>query len=152
MFSVRRAGTKDIDLIVDLRIAFLKEELKVSAEESLDTTYIRRYIEEKLPTGEFLVWLAEDEGKAVGIGAVIINHRPPKFQNDTELYAFIYNMYTLPEYRNRGVATSILQHMTEHLKKANVYYIILYASDMGRPVYERFGFKASDNYMTLSLT
>lgn len=151
MFSVRRAGVEDMELVINLRIRFLREELKITDDESIDTSYIRRYVEEKLPSGEFLVWLAEYEGRAAGIGALVINHQPPKFRSDTELYALIYNMYTIPGYRRRGVAASVLQHMSEYLRENGIHYIILYASDMGRSVYERFGFKASDHYMTLSL-
>lgn len=51
--------------------------------------------------------------------------------------AWIGMVLTLPEYRGRGHASRLMQHLLEHLKTP---CIKLDATDLGRPVYEKFGF------------
>jgi GNAT superfamily N-acetyltransferase len=151
MITIRRAEINDIQIVIDMRIAFLKEESGIPNSETVDTQYIRKYVEEKLPTGEYLVWLAEDGERVVGTGGLVFFHRPPGFTADTDVNAMIFNMYTIPEYRSQGIATGILKDIAEYVSASKTHKIILYATDIGRPVYERFGFKSADNYMTISL-
>lgn len=151
MFTIRRAEIADLEEVVRLRVAFLLEDRQdLPPSEIANTEHIHRYVAEKIPSGEFAVWLAEEDGQTIGTGGLVMFHRPPGFTCDTDLNAMIYNMYTIPECRRRGVATAILQQMVEYLKTTPARRILLYATEMGRPVYERFGFAAS-NYMSLHL-
>lgn len=50
------------------------------------------------------------------------------------------NMYTDPDYRRRGIARHTLELLVEEAKKKGISHISLEATDMGRPLYERFGF------------
>ncbi|MEN6356853.1 MAG: GNAT family N-acetyltransferase [Armatimonadota bacterium] len=152
MVTIRLAGAEDIEQVAALRMAFLKE-MNPSSPES-ETTLLsltRQYITEKLPTGEFLVWFAEEDGKIVGTGGLIFSHRPPTANNTSILQAYILNMYTVPQHRGRGIATMLLQHIIEYVKTTPAQRIALQASEMGQHIYEKFGFKSSNRYMTLAL-
>lgn len=152
MPTIRRAGIEDIDQVIAQRMVFLREmhpEMSDPGPEFVDLT--RKYVAEKLPTGEFLVWFAEEDGQIVGTGGLIFWHRPPTFGYRTDLHAYILNMYTLPEWRGKGVGTMLLQHVIDYVKTTPASRIGLQASDMGRPLYERFGFVASGDAMTLNL-
>ena len=50
------------------------------------------------------------------------------------------NMYTAPAYRNRGIAYHTLELLVAEAKKRGVGHISLEATEMGRPLYEKFGF------------
>lgn len=60
-------------------------------------------------------------------------------------------MYTKPEYRGRGIATSMLARLAEEAKRRGVKKLWLGASKMGRPVYEKFGFKDSGGWLELNI-
>lgn len=49
-------------------------------------------------------------------------------------------MLTDPAYRGRGFAHSLMERAIESLRERKLHWIKLDATDMGRPVYERFGF------------
>jgi GNAT superfamily N-acetyltransferase len=152
MPTIRRAGIEDIDHVVAQRMAFLREmhpEALGPDAELLELT--RKYVADKLPAGEFLVWFAEEDGRIVGTGGLVFWHRPPTFHYRSELHAYILNMYTLPEWRGKGIASMLLQHIIDYVKTTPASRISLQASDMGRPLYERFGFAASSGAMTLTL-
>jgi len=55
--------------------------------------------------------------------------------------AGIYNMCTLPEFRGRGVATAVLAACIQDAQRLGVRYVGLTPTVMGRPLYERLGFR-----------
>jgi len=150
--TIRRATVDDLDTAVDLRMAFLREMKPdvVEWEPILEAT--RRYVAAKLPAGEFMVWFAEEQGQVVGTGGLVFFHRPPTSVSSLAgLHAYALNMYTLPAWRGRGIATTLLHHMIEYVKTTPARRISLHASEVGRPIYERLGFRACDTEMVLTL-
>jgi GNAT superfamily N-acetyltransferase len=55
--------------------------------------------------------------------------------------AWIGMMLTDAAYRGRGLARCLMEQAIDHLKRRNAGWIKLDATDMGRPVYQRFGFQ-----------
>lgn len=50
------------------------------------------------------------------------------------------NMYTAPEYRRQGIAIHTLDLLVKNAKEQGVLQIVLEATDMGRPLYGKYGF------------
>lgn len=149
---IRRTGVEDIEEVVCLRLAFLREEQPDALQSEPEFVGLtRQYVADKLPTGEFVVWFAEEDDRIIGTGGLVFFHRPPTFRNTSELQAYVLNMYTLPECRYRGVATMILKHIVEYVKETPAKRISLHASEMGRSIYEKFGFSAIGGGMMLTL-
>ncbi|WP_437921266.1 GNAT family N-acetyltransferase [Sphingobacterium sp. LRF_L2] len=48
--------------------------------------------------------------------------------------------------RGKGIGQMIVQHLLEFIQKKNIASICLIATDLGSPVYEKFGFKTVSNY------
>jgi GNAT superfamily N-acetyltransferase len=65
--------------------------------------------------------------------------------------AVIANMYTLPEYRKKGIATELMRLQIEEAKMRGVKIINLSATADGRKVYEKLGFENDENEMRLKL-
>jgi GNAT superfamily N-acetyltransferase len=152
MPTIRLATTDDLDQVVTLRMAFLREMKPDAAESESEVLELtREYVADKLPKGEFHVWFAEEDGQIVGTSGLVFFHRPPTRSYRSELHAYVLNMYTLPERRGRGIASMLLQHTIDYVKTTPASRISLHATEMGRPIYERFGFVASDSAMTLNL-
>lgn len=58
-------------------------------------------------------------------------------------------MYTAPEYRRRGIAFHTLDLLVKEAKKMGISQITLEATEMGRPLYERYGFVKMQDEMEL---
>jgi ribosomal protein S18 acetylase RimI-like enzyme len=57
-------------------------------------------------------------------------------------------MATLPEHRGRGYAEGILRHMDAFMRRRyGVRESVLHATEMGRPLYARLGFRAVDEFV-----
>ena len=58
-------------------------------------------------------------------------------------------MYTHPEYRRKGIAYKTLNLLVLNAKERGISHITLEATDMGRPLYEKFGFVKMQDEMQL---
>lgn len=61
----------------------------------------------------------------------------------------IMNMYTNPEYRRKGIAYQTLDMLVKDAKRKGISAISLEATDMGRPLYQKYGFVKMNNEMEL---
>jgi GNAT superfamily N-acetyltransferase len=140
--SIRQATLEDAPILVDLRLAFQRELEPIEDAATWDQHMqaVRRYITERLTSGELYMWVAEIENQIVATGALILEPKPPTQKNPSGLEAFVFNMYTLPEWRGKGLASQILDEMVGFAKEREAGRVWLYASEQGEPVYARAGF------------
>ena len=59
------------------------------------------------------------------------------------------NMYTAPEYRRKGIAFQTLDLLVKEAKQQGIAAISLEATQMGRPLYEKYGFVKMNDEMEL---
>ena len=152
MYRIRLATVGDVDELIRLRLDFLEEvgSLKAGADGGELGAAMRDYLVRKMPSGEFLAWVAESEGAIVATSGVTIFERPPNGGNIAGLEAYLSNMYTLPAWRGRGVGTALVGTIVAHFKTTRVKRIWLHATDQGRPVYAKAGFVPSETDMELT--
>jgi GNAT superfamily N-acetyltransferase len=84
--------------------------------------------------------VAEDGGKIIGCIAVSFYRMFPSPKNPTGLQADIHNLAVYEEHRGKGVARTLFSHILRECRSRSVGRISLYATMMGRPLYESFGF------------
>lgn len=153
LFTIRRATVEDIDLLVELREAMWQEgalEMDTAdAGEALANA--RVYFEQKVPSGDYVCFLAEAEGRVVGVGGIFLFRHPPRPRSPRGVEGYILNMLTLREWRRKGVASAIMRELLGCAREAGAALVGLRASDDGRRVYEKFGFAPDPNYMLLRL-
>ena len=73
----------------------------------------------------------------------------PTYHNPSGKKAYIMNIYTAPEYRRQGIAYRMLDLLVEAAKEQGVLQIALEATDMGRPLYKKYGFVKMQDEMEL---
>lgn len=147
-WTIRRAVAGDIDDLVRLRLAMLAE-LNELVDPHAAAEANRRYFCEKLPRGEFIAFLAEADGEVVATSGLVLWERPPT-SGRRGMDGYIMNMYTLPEWCGRGIATALLERLILCAEQAGARRVFLRAmSKEGRRIYERLGFVGSHSYMEL---
>ena len=72
---------------------------------------------------------------------VVIEERPANGSFITGIVGNLINVLTYPEYRHAGLATRVIGVLIEECRQLGVSAIDLDATEMGRGVYERLGFK-----------
>ncbi len=111
----------------------------------------RRYIRDKLPNGEFIAFLTEAKSEIVATSGLVLWERPPTGASSS-IDGYIMNMYTVPEWRGRGIASALLERLVRCAQEAGAGRVFLRAvSPEGSRIYQRLGFAGSGTYMELRL-
>jgi GNAT superfamily N-acetyltransferase len=149
MIEYRKADASDAAELAKIRGIFLAEANDVASESARiameDAN--RRYFEAALADGGFAAWLALDGGEIVATSGLSFSVVPPSFKWPDGKVAYIMNMYTIPEYRRRGVGTELLRRIVGEAKAMGYKKITLTATQAGRPLYEKFGFRDNPGSM-----
>ena len=145
------ATIEDLDVLVKTRIEVLRAANKLDA--SVDMSKVehesRLYYQKALSEGSHVAVLVYDGGRFVGAGGVSFYTVMPTFHNPSGRKAYIMNMYTKPEYRRKGIAYHTLDMLIEAAREKGITHITLEATDMGRPLYEKYGFLKMEDEMQL---
>jgi GNAT superfamily N-acetyltransferase len=140
--TYRRAVAEDAATLADLRLRFA---LELSGEQP---EAMRAALRKQL-AGFFLKAtsdntcisiLAEYDGEVVGIGTVHLRDMAGNFRNPTGKWGYIMNMYTVPEFRKKGICSEILNQLIIEARKAGTTAFELHATAEGAPVYLKGGF------------
>jgi len=148
----KKADFDDIAILAELRVAMLCENkeyanmpdrLKAELHDG-----IKQYIENGFKDGSFIAWVAIDtHSKILAASGLTLYALTPDFWCPNGKTAYIGNLYTLPEFRQKGIAKHLFALNIEEAKKNDCQRILLDATDMGKPIYEKYGFEKSDTAM-----
>src|SRR3954447_20733157 len=108
--AYRLATVAEIDQLIRLRVAMQSEvgHGDPSYWSALERE-LKPYFAISIPSGEFIAYVAEADGRIVGTSGMVFHQHPPSGGNLSGREAYIMNMYTLPEFRGRGIATELLR-------------------------------------------
>lgn len=147
----RIATIKDLDVLVKTRIEVLRAANKL--DDSVDMSDVegesRSYYQKALEEGSHVAVLVFDEDEFVGAGGVSFYTVMPTYHNPSGQKAYIMNMYTRPEYRRKGIAFRTLDMLVKAAREKGISHITLEATDVGRPLYEKYGFINMEDEMQL---
>jgi len=157
IFHFRKATNADIREITRLRRqmreevaaargwSFVSEEMAV-----MEEAYIP-FARAHLKDGTMKAWVIEAQGQIVACGALLILHYPPYPGEPKGRVARLSSMYTLPEYRRKGLARRIALKAIDYCKAQGIKRLALGASTAGKPLYESLGFRPTSE-MRLELS
>lgn len=150
-YKYKKATIADIDELVKTRIIVLRAANKLSND--VDMSLVEKesyeYYKNALETGEHIAYLVYDNETFIGAGGVSFYQVMPTYHNPTGKKAYIMNMYTASEYRRQGIAFHTLDLLVKDVRKQGVSQITLEATEMGRPLYEKYGFVKMEDEMEL---
>ncbi len=103
------------------------------------------YFLDAIPSGTYLAWLAEEDGRVVGGGGMIRNAIAPRPGPDglmlpPGVQGLILNVFVEAHARQRGIAQELMWRMIEFARQEGIASLVLHASKAGRPLYEKLGF------------
>lgn len=149
--TYKKADIADIHFLTKTRVEVLRaaNRLPEDADLSLVERESRLYYEQALLQGSHVAYLVFDKEDFAGCGGISFYTVMPTYHNPSGRKAYIMNMYTKPEYRRQGIALKTLSLLVQEAKSRGITQIALEATEMGRPLYERFGFTLVRNEMEL---
>ena len=119
---LRKTTIADIDLLMELRIDYLLDQ---NAKESLDnldvlTDKLRKYFTEAIENDEFIAVIAEYGNEICTAAFLSVVDRPPRSARLSCRIGTVYNVYTYPQYRKRGLATAVINELLQEAKAMDI--------------------------------
>jgi ribosomal protein S18 acetylase RimI-like enzyme len=111
----------------------------------------REFIRRGLQQGWYRGWFAVAGGRVVaGAGLLITDWVAHPLSPHDPRRAYVLNVYTDPEFRQRGLAKQLMRTIIETCRSEGFRAVWLHASEHGRPIYSSLGFEPT-NEMKLVL-
>ena len=139
--KVEKAGTKDIEALVEMRLGYLIEDH--GSLDAQDIASIKRdlpgYFQAHLDKDLF-VYVIRDGQTIVSCAFLLIVEKPmsPAFINGRT--GIVLNVYTCPSYRRSGYARAGMEALLAEAKNMEISVIELKATEDGYPLYRSVGF------------
>ena len=145
--ELRLADKNDIPTLCEIRKKQLHDE-EPQPDINIDAALLD-YFTRKMESGELTQWILEEDGELAATAALIDYEFPPSFHTPSGKKGYVANVYTAPAFRRRGLATKLLGVIAEEAKRRGYTILWLGASQWGRPVYEKFGFRENPEWLEL---
>ena len=146
----RAASATDIPAVCRLRIAYLTEDVGEMTPEmqAQVAAQLPEYFAAHLGRDCFVNIAETGTGEAVGCVILVCTEKPanPFFPHGKS--GTVYGVYTVPEYSGQGIATALMKRLIADGEAAGLDRIVLSASEMGRPIYEKLGFQPAHSKYT----
>ena len=149
MIEYRKATPDDASLLAQTRVQFLNEVNSNSTGDDNEELFINNkiYFEKAFQDKSFVAWIAFDNNEIAATSGLTLFSLPPNRSCPDGKVAYISNMYTLPNYRGKSIASHIFSLIMNEAKGLGYTKVILHATDLGRPIYTKFGFVDSKDEM-----
>jgi GNAT superfamily N-acetyltransferase len=146
-YRIRPATLADADVLVRHRIAMFTD-MGVPLDAGALASAFRTWLEQTMPAGTYRAWLAETvDGVVAGGGGTTIIPWPPGPRYAGDRLAFVYNVYTEPAHRRRGLARQVMDTIHAWCRAEGITSMALNASRDGKRLYESMGYAESTSPM-----
>ena len=141
-FVVREATEADIPLLIEARRRMFDDMGEVFIGDAFDAvdSATATFIEERLGRGP--VGFVAEDGAGAWVGTLSVSHEvtPPSRGNPSGRHSYVYGLWVDPAVRRQGVGRALVSAVIESARRLGEGGVTLYASDLGRPLYESLGF------------
>lgn len=149
--SVRPATEADLPRIAAMRLAFLEQIKSLPARmKPLVLSEQEEMFRKGMAEGRILLWVDEEDGVVAGSGGLLLS-RDANAKGTGRDSAELMAMYTLGEFRRRGIGSALVAAALAYAKKAGLRSVALQPTPDSKRIYARFGFVGNDEKMTLRL-
>ena len=146
-YRVRPATLADAAVLSRHRIGMFTDMAVPLDAAAIDRAF-RAWLETTMPAGTYRGWLVETaDGEIAAGGGLTIIPWPPGPSYPGDRLAFVYNVYTEPAHRRRGLARLIMDAIHAWCRDQGIGSMALNASRDGQPLYQSMGYAESSSPM-----
>jgi len=148
---IKEATIADAPILASLRWDFQREEEDSSPVVSkLEFLAVcTSFFESSLTSGTWQHWLVEVDAKPIAQASLQLISMIPRPNRPEDTFGYLTNVYTVPEYRNRGIGKKLLQGIKDWSVEKDLEMVIVWPSEKSRVFYQRLKFEAASEMMEL---
>jgi GNAT superfamily N-acetyltransferase len=140
--KIRLAEANDIKQLIKMRWDTTIEFDESKKDESYEEFELecQGFLENALNSGQWFIWIAEDKEKIVSHIYIELIQKVPRPGRITHPFAYMTNVYTIPEYRNEGVGSKLLSSINKWIKENKYEFVIVWPGDESIKYYKKNGY------------
>ncbi|WP_280771621.1 GNAT family N-acetyltransferase [Salipaludibacillus daqingensis] len=140
--NIRLAEAKDISQLISMRWDFTIENDESKRNASFDDfeKECRSFLEKAMASDHWFIWVGEENGKVASHIYIELMHKVPRPGRKTYPFAYMTNVYTDPEFRNKGVGSKMLQTINKWIKENKYEFVVVWPSDKSINYYKKNGY------------
>lgn len=142
--KIRFSEEKDYNELALMKLEHCGEDDLDYGEHNLDGVDKEKFISEFVDfikeQKEYKIIVAEENQQVISAMFVYMIPKLPKPNGNAKYIAYLTNVYTKIEYRNKGIGTQLLDYIKDYLKKIKCELIFVWPSDNSINWYKRNGF------------
>jgi ribosomal protein S18 acetylase RimI-like enzyme len=148
LIEVRRATIADLDDVIALRIALLREYASHPIYGRLHpdaATRARPLFLQQIQAPDQAIFLAAHEGRIAGIARCVDSKGSPLLMPDR--YCYVTSVYVRPEHRRKGVLSALMDHVESWARQRGLTEMRLHNSTLNaatRSAWDRLGFEINE--------
>ena len=152
---IRLAEKKDYHQLAELRWEHLAEDDILYGETNIarcdKNEFIHEYVSFLNNDSLYKIFVIEQDGIIISAMYVSIIRKVPKPKETESYIAYLTNVHTKKEYRNRGKGTELLSYIKDCLKRIKCELIIAWPSENSVSWYMNNGFTSQNDVMECDL-
>ncbi|MBY7144840.1 GNAT family N-acetyltransferase [Virgibacillus sp. NKC19-3] len=142
----RLATLSDIDQLIKMRWDFTLEDADYGSlvkEEDYEAFRGECYhfLSKAIQSNDWFIWVAVHHGKIVSHIYIELIQKVPRPGRVTYPFAFMTNVYTIPEVRGKGIGGQLIAKVNEWSKEQKNEFIIVWPSETSIDFYKRNGYQ-----------
>lgn len=142
--SYRQATSADVDALARMRWQMETERHPdIRADYAAYLAAARQDIRAEIERGAHIPFVAEANGEVVACAILIWWTMLPSLTELHRKRGYVSSVYTDPAWRRCGIARRLMEQLIDRARAMGVTRLVLWASDMGRPLYLDQGFEPS---------
>lgn len=151
--KIRIADEKEIDLLVDLRIQFVKDLHPEYSNARINDLIVAttRYITEKYNNNMYVGFIGEAGSEIACTTALLIYDYPPLYSQEYRKIGHVLNFLTVKKFRRNGFGMKMMNFVKEYSTQNNFFKLDLSATEDGCKLYRKCGYSDSERNMELIL-
>ncbi len=144
-YTIRRATSAEAPIIAQQRRSMFRDMggsySRYVTTEGMDEAFIG-WVIPRIENAEYIGWFAvdADDKPVAGVG-LWIQQWTPQVPDLSTRRGYVMNVYVDPEHRRQGLARQLVKTLLEWCRQDGIFFILLHASDEGRPIYASLGFE-----------
>jgi GNAT superfamily N-acetyltransferase len=153
---IRQSNKTDIEQLIKMRFDFTAEYQEIDP--NLFESFVEesnQFFEEAIETDRWVIWVAEDKNRIVSHTFLEIIDTVPRPGRKKSPYGYVTNVYTIPEYRSKGIGSMIMDELNKWSIDNGLTFLMVWPSETSIDFYEKNGFKRNEeiyeqHYITIS--
>ena len=99
------------------------------------------FLEQALASDRWHIWIAEDKGRVISHMYIELIEKVPRPGRITRPFAYMTNVYTVPDWRGKGIGGKLLSQVNAWVKDNDYEFVIVWPSEEGVDFYKRHGYE-----------